>query len=125
MSLIEQGQAILTKLCAFDFAGLDAVMADDLVMELPYAPEPIPQKLEGKQAALGVLGALEQMFDVFSLNVHDAYEAPGENTAILEATALGVRSEGGTYQNRYVFVFTFEDGKLKRWLEFFNPNLMG
>jgi ketosteroid isomerase-like protein len=39
----------------------------------------------------------------------------------VEAQSEGELVKGGTYSNRYVFIFKFEKGKILLWKEYFNP----
>ncbi len=101
---------------------LSALLGEDIVMELPFAPSGVPNLVTGKRAVLDSLGFIVEQFERFRINVHESYETTDGAIVILECTGFGLyRHKAPAYQNRYVFVFRFQDGVVVHWREFFNP----
>jgi ketosteroid isomerase-like protein len=57
----------------------------------------------------------------FSLTPTDFYPSPESNSIVIEAISSGTLVRGGRYSNQYVFIFTFTEGKISLWREYFNP----
>jgi ketosteroid isomerase-like protein len=103
-------------------ADLSSLLGEHIVMELPFAPSGVPRSVAGKKAVLEALGYIGAQFERFRINVHESYETADGAVVILECTAFGLyRRSTVAYQNRYVFVFRFQDGVVVHWREFFNP----
>ena len=103
-------------------AHLSPLLGENIVMELPFAPNGVPKSVAGKPAVLAALGFIGEQFERFRINVHESYETADRAVVILECTAFGLyRRSAVAYQNRYVFVFRFQDGVVVHWREFFNP----
>jgi ketosteroid isomerase-like protein len=101
---------------------LSALLSEQVVMELPFAPSGVPKSVSGKTAVLDALGYIAEEFERFRINVHESYETTDGAIVILECTAFGLyRRSAAAYQNRYVFVFRFQHGVVVHWREFFNP----
>ncbi len=125
-SNIERAQQLVSCLSVGGLSGLNELLHDDIVMELPFASDPSVQETIGKQACLEKLAFVDEAFDLFAITPHEIYEAPARNAVILEATSFGRYKGGGAiYQNRYVMVLSFRDGKVISWREFFNPLRVG
>jgi ketosteroid isomerase-like protein len=113
---------VLQTLSSGVLAQLEGLLDEGIVMELPFVPSQFPQSIEGREAVLQALAYIPSAFDFFRLNVHELYECATRDCVICEATAIGRRRGGGSfYQNRYVFVLRFKDGKVVLWREFLNP----
>ncbi|WP_281783671.1 nuclear transport factor 2 family protein [Sinimarinibacterium flocculans] len=97
------------------------LLADDIVMELPFHPAGA-LRLEGRDAVLKALASLGALFRRFRLNAHEIRVCGAQQTVIVEATGFGLAAgDGAVYQNRYVFLFTLRDDRVCRWREYLNP----
>lgn len=102
--------------------GLAPLLHERIVMELPYAPKGTPTRIDGRDAVVTALGFIKTQMKYFRIIPHEVYECLERGTVILEATSVGQwLAPAPMYQNRYVFVFGFDDGLLLSWKEFFNP----
>ncbi len=92
---------------------------DDIVMELPFGPSVgMPARVEGKAGASAVFRAVCDMVQVKFSNivVHPLLDP---NRLIVEYT--GYSAPGGTvYDQTYICVQEFRDGKLSGFKEFWN-----
>ncbi len=92
---------------------------DDYVLELPYADP--PKRIVGKEVVREYLAAALGIFQI-SLTLHDVYECIDPNRLVLEYESTGsVTTTGKPYQNRYIAVVEFRDGKIALQREFYNP----
>ncbi|SOX56539.1 nuclear transport factor 2 family protein [Mycobacterium ahvazicum] len=101
---------------------LDAVLAelhDDVRFELPYE-DAVPDS--GRDGVRELLGSMFVMFGKFTVTLTDIYDLldPNMLVARYRGDALG-RDKPVVYQNDYLGVFEFRDGKITLWREFDNP----
>ena len=99
-----------------------ALIADDLVWELPYAPTiGHPGRLSGREEVVGFvtwfLGAVEQ-FRFFDLTVH-ACADPDMAVAEVKAEAR-IKPTGRLYRQEYVVFLRAAGGKIAFLREYFN-----
>ena len=97
-------------------------MTGDLVFELPYGPDFMPNPIEGLDAWNAMQLMTFQMFTSFSLELVDVHDCldPDELVAEYRSDAVVARN-GNAYRNEYIGVFGFREGKIARWKEFHNP----
>lgn len=102
-----------------------AIWADDGVQVMPYAPEGFPKILTGKEAIRKQYGGLPENFEYMKFPIRRITATDDPNTVIAEYNGdIKVKATGGKYDNTYVGVFTFENGKLKRYTEYFDPTIL-
>lgn len=97
-----------------------ALLADDVVLELPFRDDGGPPLLVGDEARR-FMGAMPKLFaslGLYDIVVHGALPT-GEIVA--EYRSNGMTKAGRGYPNRYVSFFTVVDGRVTRLREFFNP----
>lgn len=100
--------------------GCTALMAEDAVLLAPFAPEPIPPRIEGA-AAIGavfrqVFGAFRR-FRCFDTEIH-ATDDPEQ--ALMTARSEIELANGGDYRQDYVMA-RVRDGRIVEYREFFDP----
>jgi ketosteroid isomerase-like protein len=93
---------------------------DDLVLDLPYTTP--PKRIEGKAAALTYLANAFQVFHL-QLTITEVHQCLDPDELIVEFVSQGrVATTGKSYENQYINVFRFRDGRICFQREFFNPN---
>jgi len=97
--------------------------ADDGVLEFPFAPQGFPARVEGK-------AALREFFHQFpkyytKIEFFDrTTERLADGTGIVaQYRGEWVNIKGRAYNNRYIAIFRFRDGKLVHMREYFNPQI--
>ena len=113
---------VLDTVSAGKFEQLADYVTDDLVFELPYGPDFMPNPIEGRDAWNQMQLMTFKLFSSFALaliEVHDCVD-PDELIAEYRSDAVVARN-GNAYRNRYIGVFRFRDGKISHWREFHNP----
>lgn len=97
------------------------LLADDILMELPFAIPPFPSEKSGGDAIASGIKNGSRMFTSFRLTPITCYPSPETNCIVVEAQSEGQLTKGGVYSNQYVFIFKFTDDKIILWREYFNP----
>lgn len=113
---------VLATVSAGEFDRLADYVTDDLVFELPYGPDFMPNPIEGREPWNEMQLMTFKLFSSFALElieVHDCVD-PDELIAEYRSDAVVARN-GNAYTNRYIGVFRFRDGKISQWREFHNP----
>jgi ketosteroid isomerase-like protein len=104
---------------AGDAARQMAHYTDDLVLEFPFADP--PKRLEGKEVVEPYLTAALGAFSL-DLRVTEVHETTDPDELVVEAEATGTYTPNGAgYENRYVIVYGFRDGRICRQREYYNP----
>lgn len=118
-------QVVRTYIDIMNRLDLDAfadLVTDDVVVRLPYAPDPVPKVTEGKAAVVGLYGGFPSL--VSPLGFHDLQITPlpgeGEFLATYRSDAT-MLATGRPYRNDYIATFTVRDGKLAAFTEYFDP----
>lgn len=92
---------------------------DDLVLEFPFADP--PKQLEGKDVVEPYLVAALGAFTL-DLRVVEVHETVDPDELVVEAAATGTYTpNGASYENRYVIVYRFRDGRICHQREYYNP----
>src|SRR6476646_132572 len=95
---------------AWDFDTKRALLAEDAVFEMPYAPEGFERRIVGRDNIIAFVETIPAIID--AENLHDVqletYNSdPGEIVA--------------EYRNDYVSRFTVRDGQITRFAEYYDP----
>lgn len=118
------------KLLAGDPAGLDASMlADDCVIEAPFAPPGAPRRIEGRDAFVAwaaprqtALAGRIRFTAVRDVVVH---ETTDPETAVVEYEVEGVRAADGMRAAApFAVVVRVRDGRVALWREYQDPAAM-
>jgi uncharacterized protein len=113
---------VVTTISAGSYEQLRDYMTDDLVFDLPYGPDFMPNPIEGLEPWLKMSLMTFKMFRSFELELTEVHECldPDELVAEYRSDAVVARN-GNAYRNRYIGVVRFRDGKISAWREFHNP----
>jgi uncharacterized protein len=117
-------QALRRAMDGISALDLDAVLAelhDDVRFELRYE-EAVPDS--GQDGIRDLLASMFVMFGKFTITLTDIYDLLDPNMVVARyrGDALG-RDKPVVYQNDYIGVFEFRDGKITLWREYDNPLL--
>jgi ketosteroid isomerase-like protein len=118
----ERIRVLLALAGAMDVEGLARHLAPDIVMELPYAPPPLPRRYDGLSAVLGFQRTSAALFSSFSMEIERVYAVDGAPVVVAEYRSAGVvAASGREYRNRYVTVFELDPGgRVRRWREYYD-----
>jgi ketosteroid isomerase-like protein len=105
---------VLRAFAAVGAGDADAQVAnytEDIVLEFPFTDPPVHERLT-------------KAFKVFQfdLTISDVHACLDPDELIVEFTGSGsYLPNGAPYENRYIAVFNFRDGKICRQREYFDP----
>lgn len=110
-------------------AGLESMLADDCVVETPFAPPGSALRFEGREAFATTVAERQRAFfarirfnDVREVAVH---ETTDPTTAIVEYEMEAERmSDGFRASAAFVVVIGVRDGRVTLWREYQNPIAM-
>ncbi|MFT4113923.1 nuclear transport factor 2 family protein [Silvibacterium sp.] len=98
------------------------LVADDAVMEFPFAPEGRPQRLNGKREIAPYLDELKKVIRLDEVRLVAMHKTVDPETVILQAEGKGQAIQTGRpFHPRYIVVLTFRDGRIIRWQDYWNP----
>ena len=119
---LELFRTVLRTVSAGDFDRLAEYMTDDLVFDLPYGPDFLPMPIVGLEPWNQMQLMTFELFDSFALELGEVHPCldPDELVAEYRSSAV-VKRNGNAYENRYIGVLRFRDGKISHWREFHDP----
>ncbi|MEL7028238.1 MAG: nuclear transport factor 2 family protein, partial [Pseudomonadota bacterium] len=116
---------IIRAVSEFDFDTVHALTCQDIVVEQPFPALGQPERYEGAEAFVSGLRLVPTVFSSFELTIGELFDCPEDEVVIFEQTSRGVFNlNGEIYENRYVMIFKFRDGKVAVWREYYNPETM-
>jgi ketosteroid isomerase-like protein len=115
-------EGVIATISAGRFEQLAEFVSDDLVFELPYGPDFMPNPIEGRETWNQMQLMTFKLFRSFTLELVEVHECldPDKLIAEYRSNAIVARNDNA-YLNRYIGVFRFRDGKICAWREFHNP----
>lgn len=111
---------LLDHTSRLDMAGAVALLADDVVLELPYRPGGYPKRLEGDdvRAFYEDLPKYLRRVDFFDVELR---ASTPDGLVVVEYRSDGETLSGRPYRNTYAGVFQVRDGKVALVREYYDP----
>jgi ketosteroid isomerase-like protein len=106
-----------------DLDGFADLFATDGVLELPFAPPPMPRRLEGRESirAFSIAGAKPPM-EIEDLETVEVYETSDPEVVIVELATLGtVTATGLPFRLTSLQVFRIRDGEILLFRDYWSP----
>jgi len=98
-----------------------AIYAESVVVEFPYAPVHHTAKIEGRAAVVGNLARVGNYFTGFTCKETYVHELSDERV-IVEYTGEAVNNDTQDhYKQKYVAILTAKDGEIVHIREYYNP----
>ena len=121
----EQANNIATSrkiMSRFDMDNWYDLLHDDLVLEFPYAYSiGMPGRIEGKETAVAYLAGVMKHFPGLAFR-NVSIEPMADPSAVLVQYEGGcITASGSKYEQVYITVQKFKDGKMILFREFWNP----
>lgn len=113
----------LTRLGTLDVDGVVELVTDDLLLELPFRADGGPRRMEGERAK-NFIRSLPSLFSALPMNDIVVHGKLPSGQVVAEYKSDGVTHDGRPYPNAYVGFFSFRDGRICRWREYFDPNVV-
>lgn len=114
-------QAFLDALSRSDLDAWGAMWADDGVMVLPFA-DPGADRHVGRAACVAYFAAGLERFSPFIFDELAVIDTAGSEAVAEWRGRATMLSSGGSYDNRYIAVFTFDDAnQIVEYRQYLNP----
>jgi len=98
------------------------MVADNGVMEFPYSPSGLPDRLDGKAAIARHLEGLADMIAFDRMGEPTIYATTDPDVTIVEVEGFGrAVSTGEAYDQRYISVIRTEAGRIVHYRDYWNP----
>lgn len=107
----------------WDIATMAALVSDDFLFTIPFAPEWFPVRYEGKAAALAFLDGVRLIMEpekLHDLSIDTLSTDPNEVIAEYKSDTR-IKGPQRPYRNIYVARFTVRDGRICRFAEHLDP----
>ena len=105
-----------------DADGFLSLVAEDVVMEFPYAPSGQPRKVAGRAALAPYLAHLAGFITIDAVEPPRVHWTADPAVVILEFTGCGRAVEGGQpYRQDYISVIETGGGRITRYRDYWNP----
>lgn len=105
-----------------NYEGFLDLFDEGIVFEFPYAPDTLPQRLNGKTALKQHLDMLDTLLEIRSFTkplIHVSAESP---VFIAQYEGSGtVLADGKPYEQKYISVVEVKGGKIIRFQDYWNP----
>ncbi|RDD84035.1 nuclear transport factor 2 family protein [Streptomyces parvulus] len=97
------------------------LFTNDGVLEFPYAPKGYPARVAGKKELLEYMSNFPEHFRVRFTDLH-FHETVDASLVIAEFKSDGIAlATGRPYLQTYISVVETQDGKITRYVDFWNP----
>jgi ketosteroid isomerase-like protein len=126
----KNGKEIVTKFLEAeakqDVQGMAAVLAENIVFEMPFALPGLPARVEGKGTVIEFLdrflGSERGMFTAWNIYNIRVYPGGDPDLFFAELNGQGVVAQSGyQYRQTYIILFRVSDGRISLWREYLNP----
>jgi uncharacterized protein len=120
------GVAILRRyleaINGWDFATMRELLHADISYELPYAPDAFPRVTKGFDNVMAFLESVPDFAEEENLSDIVIHEfADDEREVVAEYRSSMKLTSGRPYANTYVVRATIRDGRIVRFVEYFDP----
>ena len=115
-------QNFLDNLVSSKHHDLLEMLTEDAVMEFPYHLPTTPTQLVGKQEIAKFFAGFGDFLTLDGIRPVAAHRTDDPDVAILEYEGTGKATQTGRpYQQKYITVLTFRDGRIAHWKDYWNP----
>ena len=112
----------LSNLVSSKHPDLMEMLTEDAVMEFPYHLPTTPTQLVGKQEIVKYFAGIGNLMTFQEFRLVAAHQTINPNVAVLEYEGTGKAVQTGrSYQQQYITVLTFRDGRISHWKDYWNP----
>jgi len=96
------------------------LFTNDTVLLFPYAPEGLPQRVDGVVELAAHLARLGPLLEFGEMSLHAVY--PSGDTVVFEASCDGKGvATGRPYNQAFISVITLHDGRIAEYRDYWNP----
>jgi uncharacterized protein len=123
LSDVEIVARVLAAVSDLDVGAARRCLADDLVMELPYRGGGFPTTLVGDDAHT-FMRRMPKLFTRLAFYDVVIHGSTPSGIIAAEYRSDGLTRTGAPYLNTYAAFFEVADGRVTRWREYFNPDVI-
>jgi uncharacterized protein len=120
---VEIVRRVIRAVGELDIAQARQWLADDLVLELPFRAGGHSRRLVGRDAH-AFMGLLPRIFERMDFTTIEVHGATASGVIAAEYVSNGLTKAGKPYPNAYAAFFEVSNGKVTRWREYFNPDVI-
>ncbi len=96
---------------------------DSGIQLIPFAPAGFPKSIEGKEALRTTYSNLLSQYEALSFTHIEINPLMNEHQIVVKwGVDIELKNDNGRYQNDLIGTFEFENGKVVRLTEYFNPD---
>lgn len=115
-------ECFLNNLTTPGWDSLMDLLAEDAVIEFPFAPPNRPHQLTGKQEIVPYFEALKKRMRLDEVRLIATHKTTDPNVVILQAEGNGQTiPDGRPLEPKYLEILTFRDGLIVRLQDYWNP----
>lgn len=114
---------LIDRIGRLDVDGALELVADDVVLELPFRGDGGPRRLEG-DAARRFVRAMPKLFATLPFHDVVVHGTLPSGQVVAEYASDGTTHAGRSYRNTYVALFEVRDGRIATWREYFDPTVI-
>jgi ketosteroid isomerase-like protein len=110
----------------WDFEALEALLSEHVVFEMPFAPPGFERRIEGREKLLAFIRTVPSFIDQERLHDVELF-AFGDGASRVVATYksdMNILPTGANYRNRYVSLFSLENGRITHFAEHYDGILL-
>lgn len=108
-----------------DTDGFADLFAPEAVIEIPFAGQGMPSRLEGQQAIRDFSRrAAASPLRISDLQEVAVYQTGDPEVVIVELVAAGITATGRTFTTTSIQVFRIRDGKILLFRDYANPGVL-
>lgn len=100
-----------------------ALLAEDAVFEMPYAPDGFERRIAGRDSIIAFVETVPSIIDAENLHdvrIESCHSDPGEIVAEYRSDTV-IKPTNAEYRNEYIGRFTVRDGHITRFAEYYDP----
>jgi ketosteroid isomerase-like protein len=98
-----------------------ALLHEDVVVRAPFAPDPIPTRIDGREAFAGALQMLAPLFTTLTWTSLDIQAAADPDLACARASAAMQLPDGRPYTQDYAIFVRVAGGLIVEYDEYLDP----
>jgi len=117
---------MLNALGRKDFDAVEPCLAEDILFEWPFpVMDGFPVEHRGARWFREAMENSWQDFDDYAYRIEAIHDLAADDRLIAEYSSHSrYLPTGAPYSNRYISVFDFADGRITRWREYVNPQIV-
>jgi ketosteroid isomerase-like protein len=114
-------QGYCERLARLDVEGCLELFAEDAVVRAPFVPDPIPKRMDGREAFAAAFRPVGALFGTFRWTALDAHATDDPSLAFATGSSEITLVDGRPYTQDYVFVLRERDGRISEYTEYMDP----